>query len=112
MSSWYSSIHEYNEIVQSFEYDEEIMLEPLNNNNLEDIFVSYIQTMYPDYPINDNLKKEALKKLKEIDPNNLRPLYLLFIADALANNIEGINNEDSLLNYAFLKDKKLYQNYY
>lgn len=50
MSSWYSSIHEYNEIVQSFEYDEEIMLEPLNNNNLEDIFVSYIQTMYPDYP--------------------------------------------------------------
>ncbi len=105
MSSWYSSIHEYNEIVQSFEYDEEIILEPLNNNNLEDIFVSYIQTMYPDYPINDNLKKEALKKLKEIDPNNLRPLYLLFIADALANNIEGINNEDSLLNYAFLRER-------
>lgn len=105
MSSWYSSIHEYNEIVQSFENDEEIMLEPLNNNNLEDIFVSYIQTMYPDYPINDNLKKEALKKLKEIDPNNLRPLYLLFIADALANNIEGINNEDSLLNYAFLRER-------
>lgn len=105
MSSWYSSIHEYNEIVQSFEYDEEIILEPLNNNNLEDIFVSYIQTMYPDYPINDNLKKEALKKLKEVDPNNLRPLYLLFIADALANNIEGINNEDSLLNYAFLRER-------
>ena len=105
MSSWYSSIHEYNEIVQSFEYDEEIILEPLNNNNLEDIFVSYIQTMYPNYPINDNLKKEALKKLKEIDPNNLRPLYLLFIADALANNIEGINNEDSLLNYAFLRER-------
>lgn len=105
MSSWYSSIHEYNEIVQSFEYDEEIILEPLNNNNLEDIFVSYIQTMYPDYPINDNLKREALKKLKEIDPNNLRPLYLLFIADALANNIEGINNEDSLLNYAFLRER-------
>lgn len=105
MSSWYSSIHEYNEIVQSFEYDEEIILEPLNNNNLEDIFVSYIQTMYPDYPINDNLKREALKKLKEVDPNNLRPLYLLFIADALANNIEGINNEDSLLNYAFLRER-------
>lgn len=105
MSSWYSSIHEYNEIVQSFEYNEEIILEPLNNNNLEDIFVSYIQTMYPDYPINDNLKREALKKLKEIDPNNLRPLYLLFIADSLANNIEGINNEDSLLNYAFLRER-------
>lgn len=110
LSPWYASMIEYNEIVGSFEYNSsigsELYLNKLDRDSLYGIASSYISTMYPEKNQTRKDIEEILKKLKEVDPHYLRPLFLLFISDAIANDaVSGINSEDSLLEYAFLRER-------
>lgn len=110
LESWYSCMIEYNELVPSFEYfnarNEELILRPLDKESLSEMVVSYICTVYPSFSLEEEDVDKALKKLKEIDPYNFRALYLLFIADAIANgDVSKINNEDGVLNYAFMRER-------
>lgn len=115
LTPWYLSLVEYNEIVPSFEFvtdnSREILLNPLSHDVLRQIAASYISIMYPDYVLGKSDIDNVLDKLMEIDNHYCRPLYLLFISDAIANNnIQMINGEDALLNYAFERERSYIRN--
>lgn len=115
LAPWYASIANYNEMSSSFEFkaaeETEIYLDKLDFEDLKTMALSYLNAIYPSFKVSQNNLDYALKMLDKTDPNYHRPLYLLFISDAIANNaVSGINSEDSLLNYAFLRERNYIRN--
>lgn len=114
-SNWYGSIVEYNECIQDLLYESEsgglMTVNVLNDTALADIARSYISTMYENVIISTAKISLVVERLHTIDSELCRPLYLIFLADAMANgNIEDIHNEDNLLNYAFLRERNYLRN--
>lgn len=109
---WINNLLGHNEVVFDHFYSEDntknlLELYPLSDEDLKSIAVSFVEKMgYDTENFGIDNQKLVIKKLYEIDSKSKRPLYLLFLTNAIVNKKDIRSyNQETIMNDAFKREQ-------
>lgn len=109
---WIKNTLGHNEVVFNCFYSENgtgglLELHPLNDADLVSIAKSFVEQMgYDTEAFGTDSQEIVVKKLHEIDAKNKRPLFLLFLTDAIVHKKDiRLYNQETVMNDTFNRER-------